>query len=73
MTESTRALRFPGELTDAVQALGRPTIHLTLDGYHHPRDHRYQKGKLSAEGYYEAMVALPDAVTPSTATRVECP
>ena len=41
------------ELTSAVQALGRPTIHLTMDGYHHPRRDRYRRGKLSGEGYYE--------------------
>jgi uridine kinase len=41
------------ELTEAVEAVGRPAIHLTMDGYHHPRAHRYRKGKLSAEGYYE--------------------
>ena len=41
------------ELTEAVEGLGRPAIHLTMDGYHQPRDHRYRKGKLSAEGYYE--------------------
>lgn len=41
------------ELTNAVQALGKPTIHLTMDGYHNPRRHRYRRGKLSAEGYYE--------------------
>ena len=41
------------ELTEAVEAAGRPAIHLTMDGYHQPRDHRYRKGRLSAEGYYE--------------------
>jgi uridine kinase len=41
------------ELTEAAAAAGRPAVHLTMDGYHQPRDHRYRKGKLSAEGYYE--------------------
>lgn len=41
------------ELTEAIGAAGRPAIHLTMDGYHQPRVHRYRKGKLSAEGYYE--------------------
>jgi uridine kinase len=40
------------ELTDAVAAKGRRVIHLSMDGYHHPRQHRWQKGPLSAEGYY---------------------
>jgi uridine kinase len=41
------------ELTDAVTAKGRQPIHLSMDGYHHPRQHRWRKGPLSAEGYYE--------------------
>jgi uridine kinase len=41
------------ELTEAVEAGGRPAIPLTMDGYHQPRHRRYRKGKLSAEGYYE--------------------
>jgi uridine kinase len=41
------------ELALAVDELGRPTIHLSMDGYHHPREHRHRKGQLSAEGYYE--------------------
>lgn len=41
------------ELAAAVAILGRTTIHLSMDGYHHPRVHRHRKGPLSAEGYYE--------------------
>ncbi len=44
---------FARELTKAVGALGRPAIHLTMDGYHHPRQHRYRQGRQSAVGYYE--------------------
>src|SRR5580698_6175748 len=41
------------ELTTAVKRAGRSAVHLSMDGYHHPRDHRWRKGPLSAEGYYE--------------------
>jgi uridine kinase len=41
------------ELAVAVTAAGRPAIHLTMDGYHHPRAHRYRQGRLSARGYYD--------------------
>jgi uridine kinase len=44
---------FAAELTDALAARRRPTVHLTLDGYHHPRDHRYRRGRHSAVGYYD--------------------
>jgi uridine kinase len=41
------------ELAAAITAAGRPVIHLTMDGYHHPRAHRYRQGRLSARGYYD--------------------
>ncbi len=44
---------FARELTAAVSELGRPAIHLTMDGFHHHREHRYRRGRLSADGYYE--------------------
>jgi uridine kinase len=41
------------ELVRAVGRLERPVVHLTMDGYHHPRAQRYRQGRLSALGYYE--------------------
>ena len=41
------------ELAVAVTNGGRPAIHLSMDGYHHPLAYRWKKGPLSAEGYYE--------------------
>ena len=41
------------ELATAITETGRPVIHLTMDGYHHPRAHRYRQGRLSARGYYD--------------------
>ncbi|MEP7025883.1 MAG: hypothetical protein ABJB47_19210 [Actinomycetota bacterium] len=41
------------EVTAAVAAARRPVILLTMDGYHHPRAHRYRQGRLSARGYYD--------------------
>jgi uridine kinase len=41
------------ELSGAVAARGRPVIHLTMDGYHHRREHRHRQGRTSATGYYD--------------------
>ena len=41
------------ELANAVDRLGRPVATLTMDGYHHPRAHRYRQGRQSARGYFE--------------------
>jgi uridine kinase len=41
------------EITAALAAAGRPGIHLSLDGFHHPRARRHQQGRWSARGYYE--------------------
>lgn len=39
-------------LASSIRSLNRPAIHLTMDGFHHPRVHRHRQGRLSAEGYY---------------------
>lgn len=41
------------EVIDEIQALGRPALHVTMDGFHHQRARRYRFGRLSADGYYE--------------------
>lgn len=41
------------EITGAVQARGRQAIHLSMDGFHHLRAHRYRQGRESARGYYQ--------------------
>ena len=41
------------ELVAPLEARGRPVIRATGDGFHHPREHRYQQGKTSPQGYYE--------------------
>jgi len=41
------------ELAGQIEALGRPVIRASIDGFHHPRAHRYRRGSLSWEGYYE--------------------
>lgn len=40
-------------LAAAVRERGRPAIHLSMDGWHHPRAHRHRQGRDSATGYYE--------------------
>jgi uridine kinase len=47
------------ELAAAVQTRGRPAIHLTMDGFHHPRAHRHRQGRDSATGYYEDAYDFP--------------
>lgn len=37
----------------AVAACGRPVLRVSMDGFHHPRAHRYRQGRDSAAGYYE--------------------
>ncbi|WP_037149060.1 hypothetical protein [Rhodococcoides fascians] len=39
-------------LVNAIAAQGRPAIHVTMDGFHHRREHRYRQGRASAAGYY---------------------
>jgi uridine kinase len=41
------------ELAAAVAELGRPVIHVSMDGFHHPRARRHRQGRESASGYYE--------------------
>ena len=40
------------ELAHDIAALGRPVIRAGIDGFHHPRNVRYRRGRNSAEGYY---------------------
>jgi uridine kinase len=39
-------------LVNAVAAQGRPSVHVTMDGFHHRRAHRYRQGRASPLGYY---------------------
>lgn len=41
------------ELGTAIAARGRPAVRISMDGFHHPRAHRYRQGRGSADGYYE--------------------
>lgn len=41
------------ELAAALRDRGREVIHLSMDGFHHPRAHRHRRGRDSADGYYE--------------------
>jgi uridine kinase len=41
------------ELARAVSELGRPVIHVSMDGFHHRRARRHRQGRESARGYYE--------------------
>jgi uridine kinase len=39
------------ELSAAVAELRRPVMHVSMDGFHHPRVRRYRQGRESARGY----------------------
>lgn len=41
------------EVGAAVATEGRPVLRISMDGFHHPRAHRYRQGRGSADGYYE--------------------
>ncbi len=41
------------DLTAAIGERGRPVIHISMDGFHHPRARRHRQGRESAAGYYE--------------------
>jgi uridine kinase len=41
------------ELAQAVSELGQPVLHVSMDGFHHPRARRHRQGRESARGYYE--------------------
>lgn len=40
------------ELVEPLEALGRPVIRGSIDGFHRPRSERYRRGEASPEGYY---------------------
>lgn len=44
---------FANELADAMIGLGRPVIRASVDGFHHPRETRYARGKQSPIGFFE--------------------
>jgi uridine kinase len=43
---------FARELAQILKESGRTVVTATLDGFHHPRARRYEKGRESPEGYY---------------------
>lgn len=52
---------FAGQLAELVQARGRPALHVSMDGFHHPRPVRYRQGRDSPRGYYEDAYDLDTA------------
>ncbi|MGW1787624.1 hypothetical protein ACWCO0_30765 [Streptomyces tubercidicus] len=46
-------------LAAAVADRGRPAVHLSMDGFHHPRAHRHRQGSDSAIGYYQDAYDFP--------------
>lgn len=44
---------FARSLAAAVGERGRSAVHVTMDGFHHPKAVRHRQGRTSADGYYE--------------------
>jgi uridine kinase len=44
---------FAKELANTLESMGRPVLHVGVDGFHNPRAMRYRQGRSSARGYYE--------------------
>lgn len=44
---------FAMELAKTLESMGRPVLHVGVDGFHNPRAIRYRQGRSSARGYYE--------------------
>lgn len=43
---------FADELAVVVRAFGRSAVRASVDGFHHPRELRYRRGRDSPEGYF---------------------
>ncbi len=41
------------EIACAMNGRGTETLRTSIDGFHHPAEHRYRQGEYSARGYYE--------------------
>jgi uridine kinase len=41
------------ELAESLSELDRPVIHVSMDGFHHPRARRHRQGRESGSGYYD--------------------
>lgn len=43
---------FAAELAQVLAERGHPVVHASVDGFHHPREVRYRRGRSSPEGYW---------------------
>jgi uridine kinase len=50
---------FADELAPVVEALGRPVIRASVDGFHNPAAIRYRQGRVSPEGYFHDSFNYP--------------
>lgn len=51
--EGSGKTTFAIALVEFLVRKGLAAIHISIDGYHHDKGHRYRKGRDSADGYYE--------------------
>ncbi len=47
------------KLAEIINTSGRPTVYVSIDGFHNPRTQRYEKGSMSPTGYYEDSFNYP--------------
>jgi uridine kinase len=50
---------FADELARVLERSGAGVIRASVDGFHHPRAHRYSRGRYSAEGFYRDSYDYP--------------
>lgn len=51
--EGTGKTCFANELQEYLSSKENPVIHVSIDGFHYNKTHRYKQGKDSALGYYQ--------------------
>jgi uridine kinase len=64
---------FARELLAEVAKLGRPAIHISMDGFHNPREHRHRRGRMSAEltgAFYNAPRSCTCGTSGSSSTPI---
>ena len=51
--EGTGKTVFANKFTEYLNQKGKSALHISIDGFHFNREHRYRQGRDSAVGYYE--------------------
>ena len=54
--------QFADSLVEPLEKLGRHVIRASIDGFHHPQEHRYRQGEGSVDGYVEDSFNKPAVI-----------